>query len=410
VETIGKLGFIPLSVLVVTLLLANPVKAEVQNREENISSIQHQIKILKQEVTLLQRKISQLEAKIQKREKEKTASNTYSNRLESLLKNYHIGLGISSGYFYASNTGESNNDKFLISNILLTFNYSPKAMPVSLDMGVGGTTTPSLLDNPYDQDSEPDIDIEYADFSIHPIKEIPLTLEAGLLQPNAGYEDTYTFNNKNITVGALASQQPYNAYGARLNYSITNNLSAYYGYYKNRKDKDEYSIAIDGKDLRAKNAWEAGLTGSIYGFDYTLYYYDLNNFRKLLGLAIERNFKNIQTALDVDYWNWDSRLSDYYGSKSSIGGALYISPIFGKFELPVRLEYIHQDKSRIYIDNEDTKNIYTISITPTYNITKTCYLRLEGSYINAKDGFSNDNGKVKNYRYYIASEVGMVFR
>jgi hypothetical protein len=49
--------------------------------------------------------------------------------------------------------------------------------------------------------------------------------------PIRGFENTYTYNNKNILLGAIASQQPYNAYGARASYDISS-ISLWGGYYK----------------------------------------------------------------------------------------------------------------------------------------------------------------------------------
>ena len=384
---------------------------------ENIGNINSQIEKLKEQINLLQKEVSQLQHKLslmkqqsaKNKSKEVKENLSTLNKISSFIKENHIGIGVSSGYFYANNTGESNKDKFMITNFLLTWDFTPSEIPFSFSTGIGGTATPSLLDNPYDSDAEPDIDIEYADFTLGPEKDSPLSLEVGLLQPNAGYEDTYTFNNKNITVGVLASQQPYNAYGARLNYSFSDSLNIYAGYYKDRKDSDEYVVDYDGKEFKGENAWEAGISGNLFNVDYTLYYYQLNNFRKLLGITLDKTFDNLYAALDVDYWNWDKRLSDYYGSKSSIGGALYISPTFGKFEFPLRLEYIHQGKSKIYIDNTDTDNIFAVTLTPTYHLTKNAYIRAEGSYIHAKDGFSNNSGNIKDNRYYLSSEVGLVF-
>ena len=379
-----------------------------------VQTLQKQINMLEKRIKSLQKEINAIKNQATMNEETKKATVSKENiksinNIASFLKDNHIGVGVSSGYFYATNTGESNKDKFIISNLLLSWDYTPKDIPVSLSMGIGGTSTPSLLDNPYDSDSQPNIDIEYADFTVTPIDKIPLSIEMGLLQPDAGFEDTYTFNNKNITLGVLASQQPYNAYGFRVNYSLNNRLNLFFGYYKNRKDKDEYSVDFNNKSYKAKNSWEAGITGYVKDIDYTLYYYQLNNFRKLLGFCIEKDFNNLYLALDMDYWNWDTRLENYYGSKSSIGGSLYVSPSFGKFEFPLRLEYIHQGKSKIYIDNEKSKNIYSITLTPTYHFSGPTYLRIEVSYINAKDGFKSNSGKNKNSRYYISSEMGVVF-
>jgi len=153
-----------------------------------------------------------------------------------------LRAGLSAGYFCASNVGQNTpNDNFLLSNLLVELSAEPEDRPISFVAAFGGTVTPSIFDPP--EETGPDLGIEYASLSAKPIEN--LSIETGLLQPNAGYEDTYTFNNMNLTIGALASQQPYNAFGARASSSI-NDLEIYAGMYKARLDKEEYCIDDNG--------------------------------------------------------------------------------------------------------------------------------------------------------------------
>ncbi|AEA34563.1 hypothetical protein [Hippea maritima] len=47
-------------------------------------------------------------------------------------------------------------------------------------------------------------------------------------------------------------------------------------------------------------------------------------------------------------------------------------------KLTLPLEYIHQGKSKIYIDNEKTKNICSVTLTPTYRFSNSTYFKVEG--------------------------------
>ncbi len=392
------------------LIYPNNLKAD------NTEQLLQQIKILQQKLTELEQKVKEQEKELKniktKKEnvKEETAkSSELTHVIKTELENISLNIGSSAGYFYANHSGkDTQNDKFILSNFLITLDYAPKDAPVSFSAAYGGTATPSLFDAPQDADSQPTFDIEYADFTISPVKWFDF--EIGLLTPNAGYEDTYTYNNKNITVGAIASQQPYNAYGTRGTIKFNDLINVYAGFYENRKDKDEYAIELpSGKTRRADNSWEAGITGNIFDTDYTVYYYNLNNMKKLAGIVLEKTICNFYFALNVDYWNWNKKWHNYYGDKSSIGGAFYVSPTFGKFEFPLRLEYINQGKSKIYTDSTDAKDIYAITFTPTYHFSDNTYFRIEGSYINADKSFTDDNGNLKDSRYYLSCEVGLKF-
>ena len=259
----------------------------------------------------------------------------------------------------------------------------------------GETSTPSLLDSPENNNK---FKIEYAALTLKLITDA--RLELGLLEPNAGFENTYTFNNMNIILGAVASQQPYNAYGGRLCYD-KNGISVWGGYYKERLDDEEYNTP--------DYAWEIGLSGSISENAFILYHYNIKGQRNLTGMVIERTIQNVDIAFNIDYWSWDSRMKGLYGSTSSIGGAVYICPNFGSLSIPIRLDYIDQGKSQIYIEREDAKHIYTATVSPTYHFNENTYIRGEFAYVNADTAFADKLGNSKDSRICLALEVGFVF-
>ena len=318
--------------------------------------------------------------------------------LKSALTRIEITGGISAGYFYASNPGENgSDDEFLLSNFLVELSSSNKGLPMGFGGAFGETSTPSLLDTPENNNN---FDIEYASLTLKPITD--LSIEAGLLQPNAGFENTYTFNNKNVILGAVASQQPYNAYGARIGYDHNkNDLSFWGGYYKERLDDDEYNSP--------DYAWEIGLSASISKNTYSLYHYNVHGQRSLTGVVIESTIQGIDIALNLDYWRWDNRIIDLQGNKSSIGVAVYICPNFNNFSIPVRLEYINQDSSRIYIDTINAERISSVTVSPTWYFDEKTYVRVESVYVNADSAFIHKDGISKDNRISLAIEVGLLF-
>ena len=316
-----------------------------------------------------------------------------------------VSGGLSAGYFYASNVGPSAaNDNFVLSNLLVELLAEPKEKPISFVAAFGGTVTPSVFDPP--EETAPDLGIEYASLCIEPIEN--LCIETGLLQPSAGYEDTYTFNNRNMTVGAVASQQPYNALGAGASYSIKD-VEIYAATYKARLDKEEYCTEVNGTSLSPTDSWEAGIGGSFAGTDLSIYHYNLNSLRNLTGFVVERTVDNTYLALNMDYWRWNHAVGAYFKDNCALATAVYVSPRFGAVSIPVRLEYINQGKSKIYLDSEDAEDIYVFTITPTYNFSENAYIRAEASYVEGDKGFEDDQGNTEDSRTYFSMELGFKF-
>jgi hypothetical protein len=332
------------------------------------------------------------------------------------LGNISIGGGLSGGYFVGNNEGEEGKkDNFVLTNLLIDITSEIKNGMFGFNVGLGGVTTPSVLGSP--DDTIPDFRIEYASLSLRPIKSLHgLAFEGGLLQPNSGYESTYTFNNRNITVGALASQQPYNAVGSRATYSFSEDLRIWSGIFKHRLEHDEYETEVDegngntfSKNVQDSYSWEAGICDDIGGVGLSLYHYHLTGLRHLTGISAEYTIDNLYMALNIDYWRWSSDMERYFGDRSSVGVALYLAPSFNKFSLPLRLEYIGQGKSRIYLSSPEAENIYAATLTPTYNFTDNVLIRTEGSYVHAHDGFSDHNGNPEDDKFLLSSELVVKF-
>ena len=319
-----------------------------------------------------------------------------SRSLQSVLQTIVITGGISAGYFYSSNPGEDiSDDAFLLSNLLVEISSADEDIPLGFVGAFGETSTPSVLDTP---ENNTDFKIEYASMTLKPVDN--LSLEAGLLQPNAGFENTYTFNNKNVILGAVASQQPYNAYGARITYDV-NEFSLWGGYFKERLDDEEYNSP--------DHAWEIGLSTQILENTLSLYHYNIRGQRNLTGAVVERTMDNIELALNIDYWRWNNPMKALYGSTSSIGGAFYICPNYGNLSIPLRLEYINQKNSEIYIENPNTEHIYTLTVSPTWHFTKKAYIRVESGYVKADEAFADADGPIEDDRINLAIELGCTF-
>jgi hypothetical protein len=402
-------------------------EAEIQRQIEELRSKIKELDSLKAKVRELEEKLSSKEevsapqtVKEELREGEKEEEKGEKKKVIKIMSPYlgniSITGGISGGYFAGNNEGEEGKkDNFVLTNLLIDISSEIKNGMFGFNVGLGGVTTPSVFDSP--NDAIPDFRIEYAAINLKPIRSIPgLSFEGGLLQPNSGYESTYTFDNRNVTVGALASQQPYNAVGARATYAFGEDFSIWSGIFKHRLERDEYEIEYDdghgnvlNKNVQNSYSWEAGVNDDIGGVGLSLYHYHLVGLRHLTGIAAEYTIDNLYMALNVDYWRWSDAVDNYFEDHSSIGAALYLAPSFKKFSLPLRLEYIQQGKSRIYLPSPNAESIYAATLTPTYNFTDNVLIRTEGSYVHANDGFSDSKGRPKDDKFLFSAEAVVKF-
>jgi len=332
---------------------------------------------------------------------EAASAEEEDGNLLPFLRGINVAGGISAGEFHLAHSGPAASDnRLLLSNLLLEISNDQKQPPIGFTVAAGETSTPSLLGAP---ESTNDLDVEYAYLSLRP--RSGTTVEAGLLQPYSGYEASYTFYNHNTILGAVASQQPYNAYGARVRQDLGPvSLSA--AYFNERLDDTEY--APDGGPA-ADRSWEVALGGTLASWDYNLYHYHIAGQRSLTGAVIARQSDKLLLAIDLDYWRWAQDATPVGARRYAVGGAVYLVPRCGDFFFPLRVEYVDQGTSRIYLDAAAAKAITTVTFTPTYKLTEQAYLRAEAAYVHARDGFADENGNPQDSRLALAMEVGYRF-
>ncbi len=368
------------------LVMSIPVYGK-DTTQANNAELRSDVAALKGQVTALENNVDQNQA-------------DDKNLLQAVIAGLDFTGGISAGVFYTGNAGQGSSDnEWLLSNVLAEISLKDKEAPVGFTAAIGETSTPSILGVPENTDS---LDIEYASLRLHPAPG--LNIDVGLLQPNAGYENTYTYNNKNTFLGAVASQQPYNAYGVQIGYDFKV-VQLLGGYYKDRLADDEYES--DGST--PNESWELGVSGSVLGTSVGVYHYHLESVRYLTGMVIERSIDNVDLGFNMDYWKWDSSLAANHVDDSSIGVAFYITPHFGKFSIPVRLEYIDQGKSGIYLESVEAQQIYSVTLSPTYNFLAHAYIRADFGYVRADEGFADSDGNPRSDRLCLAAEIGYTF-
>ncbi len=320
--------------------------------------------------------------------------------------------GISAGYFYSTNPTDKNKDsedKFQITNAILELSGEVgTGFKVGFELAIGGSLWPTVYDGGqgnfsyYDPDTKElkeGVGLHWGYVSLKPFSK--LSIDAGILTTNVGYEVADTYSNPNITFGAVWYAQPFIYPGARITFSPLENLSLY-AEYNQEYDLDNFAV---------------GVLGEFAGLSYALSYYDYRANKNLVDLVLGYSIADVDLGLNFDYqWLDDTakkQRRDELGvndvDDTAYGVALYVIPKFktnvGEISIPVRLEYFDEGTSGIYYGGADKG--YTLTITPTFRPTSNTYIRGEVAYINT-DNKIFKNG-TKDNKTTIAVEAAFTF-
>lgn len=254
-----------------------------------------------------------------------------------------VSGGISAGYSYADSTAEG----FELNNFLLEFSKEAETGDIGFTAAIGylSANNPSTTGDQFG--------FQYGYLTIKPIENI--TLDAGVLTTNVGYEVANTYANPNITVGKVWGGQPVYYGGARLTYSFTEDLNVF------------AEVNDDGKS----GAWSVGSIGKLNNIEYVASYYDKNDPSEpdIVDIILSTSLmENLDVAVNGDY--------QIGKNDNGYGVAFYIIPKAGNISLPIRLESFDDNGSGAYGNKG-----YDIAITPTYKF-KSGYLRAEAFYYN----------------------------
>ncbi len=274
--------------------------------------------------------------------------------------------GFSAGYKYADSTAEG----FEVTNFLVELSKPAETGDIGFTAAFGflpanGASTSGKLGG-----SNEEFGFQYGYLSIVPMEGV--TLDAGVLATNVGYEVANTYANPNITIARIWGGQPVYYGGARLTYSVAEGINVF------------GEVNDDGKD----GAWSLGSKGSLGIADYVVSYYDKNNPSEpdivdvILSTAAT---DSLDLAVNFDYQIGDN--------DNGYGVAFYVIPKMGNISLPIRVESFDDNGSGAYGNKG-----WDLAVTPTYNF-KSGYLRAEVFYYdydNAETvaGFTDDSNTV----------------
>ncbi|NPA57754.1 MAG: outer membrane beta-barrel protein [Aquificae bacterium] len=286
--------------------------------------------------------------------------------------------GISTSLLYSNSTDRLDT---VITN--LYFRLSGKEEKLRFGVGIGDVVAPSVIDKDYSLYPE----VRLYDGAV--FLDSPVILQIGLLEPLEGYENNQTYLNPNILSSAVSSIEPFNAYGFRAGYGFEK-FTFYAGYYTDRLERDEYCY----REICSTESYNLVVERNGENSYFFLSFYNLKDFYNIFNIILTRHFGNLEISLDGDYAFWDGSARDSirlkYGENltdHAYGVSLYIIPKYKIYRFPVRIEYINQDKSQIYVQNRKTREIYSLSFTPT--VREENYLfRFELGFTKAENFFS----------------------
>ncbi len=252
------------------------------------------------------------------------------------------------------------------------------------NFSVGSILTPTVLNSVkaenrgnFGLDRENDkFGLLWGYLSLLPLSEYQI--ELGVLPTMVGFELPLSFLNPNITYGLVWNSQPFIYRGVRLIREVDGELRLF----------GEYDRGSDLNGKSGDSAFSIGLSGNYGKLSYALSYFDYSDFKNLVDFTLGCKIGRVKVFLIGDYqWLDDDK------SKSAYGVALYVIPDFGSFSVPLRIEYVNDERgSNIY---GFSGGAYSLTLTPTFRILSNLTFRLEYSFVKANRfrGFNGSDHK-----------------
>jgi hypothetical protein len=327
--------------------------------------------------------------------------------------------GITGAYVYQT---DQKIDQFEVTDALLDFSSEAKAGGMGFDLGVG-TLTGNTVVSPMgvigagaaavnNTANTADVGVQYAVVSVMPTEA--LTVEAGLLPTNVGFEVFPSYGNDNILRGMVWGGQPAYYTGARATFAA-GPMNVYAEANKN---------AFGGSCPSATSSCPGsaiGVNGSFGGVDAALNLLSVANNKSIVDLIVSGKAGPATYGVNFDYIKKSKVLKQASPGtdEKAYGLALYASFAMGdKAALPIRFEYINDGTSNLYGLNNPgagggivSKTAYTFTITPTYNFTDSTFARAELAYVTTdkKTMLMDDKGALTDTNLSIAFQGGVRF-
>ncbi|WP_457641509.1 outer membrane beta-barrel protein [Persephonella sp.] len=318
--------------------------------------------------------------------------------------------GVSAGYQYLTSDLTAGgtftaNDYFSVNNFIIGLKKDADAnSPIGFNAAFGNFTVPTV----FARNSVVNAALLntgnfvpwLAYVTIAPVEG--LSVDAGLLWNKFG-EAPITILNSHINRGILFTGHPVLYAGARVNYDA-GVAKVYVGYNQGgglRQGSGTFDYGIS-------DAIEAGVMSDLGAAKVGLHVYDESQGRNIYVLCAKTDLGAAKVGVEFDYTTLDDAAKPAGGDDSAYGVALNIDPVVSNtVSVPIRIEYVDNKSSNVYLTGQDTT--YSVTITPTYKPTGNTFVRAEIAYTAADQEIFNDAGSSKDNRTYLGFEAGFLF-
>jgi hypothetical protein len=323
--------------------------------------------------------------------------------------------GLAGGYVYNTDT---KKDAFTATDALVDLSSEAKSGGVGFDLGVGVLAGANFLENyagatPVSSGtlnsatSGSGTALQYGYLTIMPTDN--LSLQAGTLATNVGYEVVPSYSNANIVHGLVWGGEPAYYNGVRATYSM-NNMSVYAEANRNALGTNSPGSGV-------------GASGSFGGVDLAVNYFNRAEATSgpggILDLIASGKAGNFSYAVNIDYLQKSDRLKKATSTTddNAYGVALYASmPMGANASLPIRIEYVNDGTSGLYnlpaITSGSSNTAITFTITPTYNFSDSTFVRAELAYISTDKKtpmLVDDKGLATDSNLTVGFQGGLLF-
>jgi hypothetical protein len=323
--------------------------------------------------------------------------------------------GVAGGYVYNNDTGRDN---ITATDALIDLSSKAKTGGVGFDAGIGVLAGDSLASSGSPlgtATSGTGTALQYGWLDIMPTDG--LTLQAGVLATNVGYEVVPSYDNGNILRGLVWNNQPAYYRGIRATYS-TGNMSVYVE--GNKDAMGTGGTGCAGSLGSHCSGSGAGVSGSFGNFDAALNVFDIANGGNIVDVIASTKMGGTTLAANIDYIQKAKVLKTPGTDDNAWAAALYATMAMGaNASLPIRVEYVSDGTSGIYglfytdpaTGNPTTNNAYTVTITPTYNFSDSTFVRAELAYVGTdkKSTYVDDKGALTDSQTILGLQGGLMF-
>lgn len=317
---------------------------------------------------------------------------------------HQLSGGIAAGYFNSSNTGSNNNDAFQVTDVLLQLSRAASTQGVGYTAGLGSLAAVSVLEGGVAAPTTyASYGLQYGWVTVTPVEG--LSIDAGKLATNVGYEVTPSLTNPHMTLAAIWNGQPVYYPGVRASY-VMGGTTVF-------AEVSNDSLSLN--DASATSANSIGAKGAVGGVDYVASFYNYVGAKNMVDLIASTKLGGIPVAINFDYHMLDDKAKTNAAvtvkDDKAYGVALYVKPSLGAVTVPVRAEYMKSGDSGVYsagpriIDSG-----YTFTVTPTYTFPDNTFVRAEVSYVKTDNKiFKNKDGVEQDTKTSFGVQAGVLF-